>query len=610
MKVRIVKVPKAQAGGNMKVVKGLPKNLHHMANIEAEAGEVYQDDNGDINKISDQEKSHEQGGVMIPNAERVLEDTSTDRKDKFSKHLKMSPTEVETIFGFKPKSPVSHAKAFELANAEFGKQTDKFNKAQKNIDETKTMDKLSNNSAKQNFVNREFVPTKDDIFNTLFEHQEAIKSVHGIPNDGQAKYGGYKYKMQTGGITSYPGGNTPEGSTTPMGNNNKFAYKGGLDAYKKAWGPLVNLDQYNTVEQAQGATYDWLVKNQPDVAASIWKEQGLTAKGRKMLDPNSKTYDAGFAKTAKRLFDTTGKLKEDADLSAENLKAISPAYTDNNLGIRAVTPSQFTQTDKPVQAVQPTPPGPNTPPKQPNVNINPQMVKQPNNKFYEPTHWYDIAPGMAELVDSMSRDPELFNPVQLHQLKYKLLNPTAALNANAADYNAAAQSLGNENIGSGASAANLSNLTAQKYRANNQVLGQYENQNAGIQNQEISYNTEVRDRQSLEDAQSREKFYTNVLKSRDNQRLQKLQAIQDVSRVQQLKARQNASGNLVEKLSPAFDQHGEYNGYQYVPTLPDGSGQFIPQPEVKGKVNRGNTRTTTTFKVGDKTVRTTNSNPN
>lgn len=608
MKVRIVGLPKKQAGGSVPVTKGLPPSLHHMANVEAEGGEVYQNHDGDFTKISDQAPSHEAGGVMLPDAERVLEDTSTSRKDKFSKKLKMSPAEVETIFGFKPKSPVSHAKAFELATEHFDKQRKKFNTSQKNLNDTPILDKMAVNSAKLNFVNREFVPEQNDVFNTLFEHQEAIKEVHDIPNDGQAKkYGGYRMKAQTGGITGYEGSKTPEGGITPMGNPNKFKYEGGLDAFKKAWSPILDLNQYSTVEEAQGATYDWLVKNQPDVAASIWKEQGLTAKGRRLMDPKSKEYNSEFAKIAKDVFDTTGKVKKDAKLSPEILGAISPAYQDKMLGIRSVTPSQLTQGDNTPAPVAPSLATPGFMPKQPNVNINPRFVQQPKNKFFEPTHWYDLAPGVSELVDSFNRDPELFNPVQLHQLKYKLLNPTAALNANQADYNAAAQSLGSMNVGSGVAASNLSSLTAQKYKANAQVLGSYENQNAVIQNQEIAYNTAVRDRQSLSDAQSREKFYTDVLKGRDNQRLQKLQAIQDLSRVQQLKARQNKSGNLILKMSPAFNQAGEYNGYQYIPVLPDGSDAgFIPQAPTKSGKSAG--RTTTTFKIGNKTVRQTNPN--
>lgn len=615
-KVRIKGVPKRQAGGDTPVTHGLPDNLSHLANIEAEGGEIYQNHDGDFTKIADDAPSHEQGGVMIDDAERVLEDTSTTRKDKHSKRLKMSPGEVNTVFGVKPKKPLSHAQTFEFVNKKYDEQRGKFNKAQSELNNTDNLDKPAVKSAELNFVNRKGVPSKDDVFNTLFEHQEAIKAVHDIPNDGQAKYGGFKFKggggdynkAQTGGAIQPYAGGAPPSDVTPTGNSNKFQYEGGLDAFKSAWKPILDLDKYNSVEDAQSATYDWLVKNQPEVAASIWKEQGLTAKGKKLMDPKSKDYNPAFAKAAKNIFDNSGKLKKDVDLDPATLSAISPAYSDKMLGVRSVTPSQFTDQDNTPPPARPAPqpviPGA---PKEPNVNINPRFLNQPKNQFNEATNWYDLAPGMAELLDSQTRDAELYNPTQVHQLKYKRLDPTSALRANQGDYDAALQSLGNERLGSGDRAANIANLTAQKYKANNQVLAQYENQNAGIQNNEVTYNTQARDRQSLADARSRESFYDNVLKSRDNQRLQKLQAIQDLSRVQQFKARQNRSGNLILKMTPAFDQNGEYNGYQYLPTLPDGADQgFIPQTPTKDK--KPTSRTTTTFKVGDKTVRTTNSN--
>jgi hypothetical protein len=613
-KVRITGVPKHQAGGEIPTTHGLPDSLHHLANIEAEGGEVYENQSGGFTKIADQAPSHEEGGVMIGDAKRVLEDTSTDRKDKHSKRLKMSPGEVDSIFGVKPKRPMSHAEVFEFVNAEYDKQRGKINKAQKNINETK-LDNASSNSARLNLETRSSIPKKDDVFDTLFEHQEAIKAEHNIPNDGQAKYGGYKTspkflpKNQTGGLQPYAGGKPPE-DITPTGNSNKFQYEGGLDAFKQAWKPLIDLDQYGTVKDAQAATYDWLVKNQPEVASSIWKEQGLTSKGLKMMNPKSKEYNPAFAKAAKGVFDMAGKVKEDAQFSPEVLGALSAAYGDNMLGIRSVTPSQMSQTDNPgaPPSFKPQAPALGDPytPKEPNVNVNPRFIRQPANEFNEGTHWYDVAPAMSEYLSSLTRDAELYNPVQVHQLKYKLLNPTSAIRQNQSDYEAAIQSLGNERLGSGVRAANVAAASAQKYKANNQILAEYENRNAGIQNQEIAYNTQVRDRQSLEDAKSRQNFYDKVLQSRDNQRLQRLQAIQDLSRVQQLKARQNRSGNLILKMTPAFDQNGNYNGYQYLPVLPEGMDQgFIPQ--MPQKPTKPTSRTTTTFKVGDKVVKTTNS---
>lgn len=612
---------KMQTGGNIEETSGLPPGKQHLAKIEAENGEVYENDRGGYTKIADGAPSHEQGGVMIGDAERVLEDTSMDRKDKHSKALLMSPGEVESIFGFRPKRGVSHAKAFELGKDHFNKERSKFQTAQQELNQQNVMDKFSVNAAKQNFVNREFVPNDDDVFNTLFEHQEAIKSVNDIPTGGKKnKYGGFKPKFQTAGVVPYEGGKTPEGSTTPTGNSNKFSFQGGLDAYKKAWQPIMDMSQFNTTQDAQESTYNWLNNNDRQSLVDMWEKQGLTAKGRKMMDPKSKDYNKDFAEAAIKIFDKTGKVKKDAEWNPENLSRIAPAYVDKMLAVRAIAPStqvtteniQPTSGNTGVASTNPEPGTPGRQPKQPTVNVNPRFINQPKSAFSEPTRGYDLAPGVMSLLDSMNRDPELYNPAQLHQLKYKLLNPTAAVQANQADFNAAAQALGNQNVGSGVESANMANLLAQKYKANNQIVSDYENRNAAITNQEIGYNTGVRDRQSMADAQSREKYYTDVLKGRDNQRLQKLQAIQDLSRVAQLKARQNRSGNLILKMTPAFDQNGEFNGYQYLPTLPpqigSDNGEFIPRKAVpKGRTPTAKTRTTTTTKIGDRTIRKTTS---
>lgn len=586
-KVKITKVPKAQAGGKLPVTKGLPNRLHKFANVEAEGGEVYQNQRGGFVKIDDSAPDHEQGGVKIPDAERVLEDTSTKRKDIHSKKLKMSPGEVEQIFGFKPKKPLSHAKAFEEVTAEYGKQLDNYNKKLKNTNDEGTLDKASANTIRLNMQHREVVPSKDDVFNTLFEHQEAIKAVHEIPDDGGKKYGGFKPRLQTGGDTDvdlglYKGPKNPANKFTPTGKTSeaKMSDKAIVAAYK-----AVGVD----FGDARGASlqekiYNYLIENQPDVLKATLKEYGA----------NKKALGAG-----------KGKLKAFSDpenATKEDLQAALPYLKDGLLGARIPTPNVATTTEnsqtpatKTKQQFNPRP--------GPSVNVNPKFPNQPTSAYHEATNWYDIAPGTAEYIDSLTREPELYNPVQLHQLKYKLLNPTAALNANQSDYNAALSNLQAQNTGSGLSAASASGLLSQKYKANNQVLGEYENANVGITNKEIEYNTGVRDRQSLADAKSRESFYGNVLQARDNQRLQKLQAVQDISRAQQLKARQNNSLNLISKLSPAFDQEGNYNGYQYIATLPSEMG-YTPETTVPG-TNKSKTSQKVTYKVGDRTITTT-----
>jgi hypothetical protein len=604
-KVKIVGLPKNQAGGRTPVVNGLPSGMEHMANIEAEAGEVYQDHDGGINKISDQAPSHEQGGAFIPNAQRVLEDTSMDRKDKASKTLKMSPDEVHTIFGVKPKRPLSHAKAYEFVKGEYGKDVDRFNKEQKGLNEKPNFDRTKYNTARLNFINREDIPTDQDVFDTLFEHQEAIKAVHGIENDGKSnKYGGWK--AQAGGSDDTPDFGLYHGPKYPQDKSNLYTPTGKTSEAKLSDKQIA--DAYKAVGQnfnglkggkLQSAIYNYLIENQPDVLRQTLKEYGANKKALVGRAGNLKAF------------------KDPQNATADDLKKAIPFLVDNMPGARIPLPSSDTQTTPPAgtppsfQPSKPQVPGdggpvnPNTP--TPEINLR----RGSASKFYEPTNWYDLAPGLAELEGSFTRDPELYNPVQIHELNAKLLDPTAALRANQGDYNAALHALDTENLGSGARAANISNLTAEKYRANNQISAEYENQNAGIKNREIEYNTQARDRQSMADAQSRKEFYTNVLQGRDNQRLQRLQAIQDLSRVQQLKARQNASGNLILQTTPHFNQEGEYNGNQYVANLPPelmGDGSYIPQPPTKS-APAGKSTTTTTWKIGDKTYRTNVQNP-
>lgn len=594
-----------QTGGDVPNVYGLPDEFDQFADVEAEAGEVIQKQNGGIVKVADNAKTHEQGGEMIPGVKRVLEDTADKRKDPASKMLKVQPETIQQVFGFKPSGPVTHAKAFELVTKELKKTNKLYQDAKENANMRVQLDKTGINTLRLNEMFQGQLPTEQEVFDMLFHHQEGVKAAAGINDDGSMMKMGGKVKKAQAGIGTYSGGKTKEGRTTPTGNNNAFNFPGGLEAFKKAWSPFVDLSKFKTVQEAQAATYDYLVKNQPEVAASIWQSQGLTAKGRKLI-----ASDPKFAAIANQVFDKTGKLKEGVNLTPEQLSALTPAYADNMLGIRAVTPSVASKTTTEETPVEEQPPvKKQVTPLNPNVTLNPNFVKQPNNEFYEPTYWSDIAAPFAGLVDSFRRWPELYNPMEFNQLRYKMLDPTAALTANQADFNAAVATT-NEFGNSGAANANKATLLGQKYRANNQVMSQYDNQNAQIKNNEIAYNTQVRDKQSVADAQSREKFYTNVLLGREAQRQQFLTSLGQLARVDQMKRRQNTSGNLLLKLSPAFNQFGEYNGYQYVPYL-DPSMVNYNESSQPGKITskKSKTQSVTTWKDAAGTVhKTTTSN--
>ena len=595
-KMRIAGLPSHQTGGDIPVSHGLPDGLEHFANIEAEGGEVYEDGSGRFNKISDQAPSHEAGGVPIADAKRVLEDTSTDRKDKASKMLKMSPDEIQQLFGVKAKGHMSHAKAFEHIISEYEKQTDKFNNAQDRINNKPFLDKASVKSADLNFKHRSQVPTKEDVFDTLFEHQEAIKAANGIKDNGDVKkYGGYEYpklktganKAQTGADQSnidlglYKGPKHPENpknlySPTGKTTEAKLSDKQIVDAYK-----AVGVDFGSARgSELQDKIYNYLIENQPDVLRQTLHEYGANRVALKAGKEKIKAFS------------------DPLNASTEDLKSALPYLKDSYVGARIPIPN-VSQTQEPpashTQQVAVAKPQF----KKPGVNINPNISTHSGSSFNEPLSWADLAPATAELVGSFGRESELYNPIQIHQLKYKLMDPAAAMAANEADYRAAVQQEANLPGGQGVNMANLSNIAAQKFRANNQIAAEYANQNANTQNKEIEYNTQARDRQSMADAKSRGEFYSDVLQARDNQRNQKLQAIQDLSRAVQLNARQNRSGNMIMKTFPHFDQNLEYNNNQYHPYLPvDESMPFIPsaapvpaqkpKKQVQWKINNKN----------------------
>lgn len=596
---------KMQAGGGgVQQINGLPEGMEGMADVNAEEGEIVERGTGRIQKISDDAGTHEEGGVNVSNVKRVLEDTSDKRKDRASKNLLLSPDDVEKLIGLRPKRSMTHAKAYEFAIENRNKKAQKIQKGLKAANDQGNLTKYSAASTKLNFENMQSLPQDQDLFDVIYDHQEGVKSALGINDDGSMAKNGGRVKMYQagGGIQPYKGGT----QKTPKGNSNAFAFQGGLESFKAAWKPILDLDQYNNVADAQAAVYDYLATNQPDVAQSAWNE-GITAKGKDMLNPKSKSYNKDFATAYGQVFDSNGLLKDGVKMTPEQLKALSPAYADNMLGIRSIVPSQMT-TDIPEeypQIKQVVPEG-TPPPIIPNsdVNINPRFTKQPENKFHEATYWDELAPGMMGLADSMLRDPELYNSAEFHQLRLKQLDPTAAMNANQAYFNAVEASLNDSGMeGSGVANANKASLLGSKYKVNNQVQGNYDNQNVGIKNNEIAYNTQVRDKQSMADAETRGRYYRDVQQGRENQRQQKLKSVEDLTRVAQLKRRQNRSGNLIMKLSPAYDQNGEYNGYQYVPVLPPelAVGETTGNPVVSQRTPTKSAKktTTTTFKTAD-----------
>ena len=156
--------------------------------ILAEAGEIYKDTSGALNKIPDHMDDHDDrsGGVELENVAQVLEDTGDKRDDMDSKLLLINPKEMLNISGLSTKKPITHSKAFELMSKDAQKNSDYVQKfLKKNVKSLKASpnDIYAKNSLDMNVDQLNNVPTQADIFNKLFEHQEAIKSKYQIDQE-------------------------------------------------------------------------------------------------------------------------------------------------------------------------------------------------------------------------------------------------------------------------------------------------------------------------------------------------------------------------------------------------------------------------------------------
>lgn len=546
--------PKAKYGIENKLLEtgGLPDRS--MATIEAERGEVYQQPDGTILKISDSANSHENGGVPINNVERVLEDTSTTRNDKISKSLKVNKNTFQTLFGIPATKDMSHSEALEKADVFINKQTNKVQNSLKNSMNYLNInpnDIYSKNSLNLNSKKLNDIPTRGDVFDTLFEHQEFIKNMLNIDNQ-KAQYGKYLPKAATGTYNDITLGKADKsGGRTPTGKNNMdFDFtQAQVNNYAKQLGLRTDNNK-----NFQSDLYDFvsMLPNGQNILNEMWSEFGNTRKGITSKQNNNKE---AFV---------------DGDIKARTKYLLSRALQPPQVNLSALPiPEDNTFIPPPVDSI--TPSNILSVPFISESQVAPQqpftMITRNQREFNEPLQWYDLAGPLGALT-SAEAIPTNFNPAEFNKIRLKRQNPLPTLQAGQRDFNAVLNMLPSN----GSGMANANNLFASKYALNNQVLGQYENINNQIDNQEITYNANVADRQSLADQQARDVFEQKYLGTQEAVRQQKLKAFDDIYTRIAENAKLNREGNLLMKMFPNFNQYGEYNGNPFIPRTPVGIG--------------------------------------
>jgi hypothetical protein len=512
---------KWQEGGDVPEVMGLPDEMMDQAWIEAEAGEVYKQPNGQVLKISEDGDRHEEGGEYINNVEKVLEDTSTSRRDTRSKALAISPEVMKAMFGIDINKKLSHSEALEVMSTEIEKDTSKIKSKLTKV--LKSLDKAPNNKYAQNsleFNVKELqkFPSKEEIFDALFNHQESLKEEMNMK---QAKYGIALPKAQDGLEVLYKKASAPGAKKTD------------ILAFQKAF-------------HADTRTYGYAEKLVNDRA-------NITNYGKKM------GYGKGHVGQNEDglLGDTTRKYFDYFNQNVLNPPAAQNESDEYDM-IGASTSADYDM--QPITPEEPITPGVAPQPSQP----SPTQYSD----FNEPLRWTDImAPAAAYL--SADRIPAKYNPAEFKKVDPRLENVLPYLQQGQRDFNTVAGMTENN----GAGQANLANVFAQKYAIDNQTRAAVNDRNLQRQGAADIYNAQVSDKQSVADQQSRAVFEQQQLMGIEAQRKQKLQSLDEILQRVNLNRKQNREGDMLMKLFPNFNSYGEFNGNnRYQSSTPSAGG--------------------------------------
>lgn len=180
--------------------------------------------------------------------------------------------------------------------------------------------------------------------------------------------------------------------------------------------------------------------------------------------------------------------------------------------------------------------------------------------------WYDYMSPLNGLIDSMQRDPENLFRANVNQLQSKLIDPTNQVNAITSQIRPAIKDMSNDSVGQAAKMQLLTNAA----RTKADILSTADNTNSQIMNNQIQYNTGVRDKQSLMDATANQDFANRVLQSKAKQSDNYKEAIDKFGNLFSSNAQLN---NMVDLLKTKnFDLDASTMGISFL----NNAGNLIP----------------------------------
>lgn len=525
------------------------------ANSELENGEVFTTQQGNIQKVADSEPSHNEGGSFQPNVDRVLEDTGDKRSDSDSKTLRVTSQMAQQLLGIKTDKTLTHSKLYEKAVEFYDKKLNKIqNGVKASLAQAKQSGgKPSNEALDENVKNLQNIPTRQQIFDTIYNHQEATKQINGIDNNTQGnKYGG-KGKYQSGGQFS-------------VGNNYNVNPVNGQLPYQTLTDPNLLTPLSSDYYDPNGLPYAQNVQDARNVIDGYHPGSGAF---RNYYDRASKTQYTAPAGLTPAQFYTPDVVAQMGTLNAQTgIDNDLGQAEDNTWGWRhqyIYDNYYLPKLNAAKAAVTPA-----------TLNVNAAITNYRNptatipSKFNEPLHWYDVAGDINKYIDATSRDGVPLEQLNRQPLKVHEINPLPQIQQNQDDFNTLVKQLPQN----GAGYANAANFAGKKYQINNEILGNTENLNNQAKDTVDQLNNTNQYDLDKTNLELRDQYDTRVLQGKNAQTTAKYDALDNLFNKLALNRQLNRNGQLELNMYPYFNQNAEYNGNKYaLPNIPNSGAQ-------------------------------------
>jgi hypothetical protein len=285
-----------------------------------------------------------------------------------------------------------------------------------------------------------------------------------------------------GSIEAYEGSR----ANTPTGQSNRFDYG---NQFFDRWATVIPGITEMTNKEAQRATYEYILKNNPEQAAEMWKAFGLTKAG--FADPElAAKYKDGIIS---------------GDLTLEDLQALEKAYVDGYFGARQMLPEEPTL----------IPPPPKTPPTEiPPTEIpplTPPRVRDP--KPFE----QDLR---NERLIGRNRMSERLRLPWRGRLRARTADPTYQSDVQQqqnllSGLNTASEAASTFGANPGAVMSNVARLSGLTGTESNKIAAALQRENTGIANTFEQFNAKEQSATDVRNMANAQDLYDNTVKAQE-----------------------------------------------------------------------------------------------